>query len=116
MSEGWPAVGDGMCPYCQRPQKPGKSRICGHPRCVRTHRTMNEVARQARVRVEERTTRPAEYPPGYWGADTSAQREIIAAVEEAMPKASTLADAFTTAAVVTGNTVAQVMSVWKAAA
>ena len=116
MSEGLPAVDKATCPYCGLPVKNGKSKTCGHPRCVRTHRTINEVARQARVPVEARTTRPAEYPPGYWGADTSAQREIVAAVEKAMPKASTLADAFTTAAVVTGNTVAQVMSVWRAAA
>lgn len=109
-------MGEGKCPYCAQPQRPGRSRTCGHPRCVRTMRTQNEIARQARVRVEERTARPAEYPPGYWGADTNAQRRIIAAVDEAIPSAINMADAFTTAAVVTGSTVAEVMSVWRAAA
>lgn len=109
-------MSDGLCPYCGHPLKGGKNRTCGHPRCIRTHRTSNEVRRQARVREDSVAIQRAEYPPGYWGADEKAQREIVAAVEAAVPKAATLADAFTTAAIRTNTTVAQVMSVWRAVA
>jgi hypothetical protein len=83
---------------------------CGADYCKRENRR-SVAAAAARRRYNE-----TRYPPGYYLPDRRAQREAREAMQHAISRGLPMALAAEDAAVATGNTVAQVLSMWRAAA
>lgn len=86
---------------------------CGADYCKKENRRRVGNANQ-RLRYQEKHA--TRYPPGYYEPDHKARREARAAMQEAISRGLPLSLAAEDAAVRTGNTVAQVLSMWRSAA
>jgi len=86
---------------------------CGAQLCMRENRRRVDNANQ-RLRYQEKHA--TRYPPGYYEPDHKARREARAAMQEAISRGLPITLAAEEAAVATGNTVAQVLSMWRSAA
>lgn len=86
---------------------------CGAQLCMRENRRRVGNANQ-RLRYQEK--HGTRYPRDYYEPDHVARRKARDAMQEAISRGLPLTLAAEEAAVATGNTVAQVLSMWRSAA
>lgn len=103
---------DRRCVVCEQlvTHNRANQTTCGADYCKRENRKRVAAAAQRRRYNETRL------PRGYYGPDHMARRKAREAMQEAISRGLPLALAAEDAAVRTGNTVAQVLSMWRSAA